>query len=428
MSDSSTRPWYREVTGYQWLVLIIASAGWIFDTFEGQIFNIVRVDLLKDILGGNATDALIKFWGDRMNAMFLLGGTVGGVLFGSLADRLGRRPVMIATILMYSIFSGMNYFATELWHIAALRFLMAMGAGGEWAVAAALVAEVFPQRARAHASGIFHGSSVLGTWLATAAGLAVGTHWRYAFLFGTVPALLTLWVRASVKESDRWEHEAAEKPSGGSGSFRALFGDPRWRNRALLGLMFAMTGLATFWGVTVASQDIVREFLLRIGMDNEDASAKAKFAFGVVVTLGGGIGAATFGAMSARLGRKPTFAMMLIGALLIVPAVCYLPRNYGEMLVLLPLYGFFTFGFHGGYAVYFPELFPTRLRSTGSGMCFNGGRLLAAPVLFWLVPWLKAIPGLDLRVAVILVSLFYALGLLILAFLPETKGRPLPED
>ena len=98
------------------------------------------------------------------------------------------------------------------------------------------------------------------------------------------------------------------------------------------------------------------------------------------------------------------------------------------MLALLPLYGFFTFGFHGGYAVYFPELFPTRLRSTGAGMCFNGGRLLAAPVLFWIVPWLKGIPHLDLRIAVMLVSLFYLLGLVILIFLPETKGRPLPEN
>jgi MFS family permease len=421
-------PWYREVTKYQWLVLVIASAGWMFDTFEGQIFNIVRVDLLSDILRTHANDPLVKFWGDRMNAMFLLGGTLGGVLFGSLADRVGRRPVMIATILFYSIFSGLNYFATELWHIATLRFLMAMGAGGEWAVAAALVAEVFPSRARAHASGIFHGLSVVGTWLATVAGLAVGTHWRLAFLFGTVPALLTLWVRASVRESERWEQQTVEERSANSGSFRALFGDPRWRNRALLGLLFAMTGLATFWGVTVGSQDLVREFLLRIGMDPASASAKAKFAFGFVVTAGGGVGSAVFGAISARIGRKPTFAMMLIGAMLIVPVVCYLPRSYGQMLVLLPLYGFFTFGFHGGYAVYFPELFPTRLRSTGAGMCFNGGRLLAAPVLFWIVPWLKAMPHLDLRVAVLCVCLFYLLGLVILIFLPETKGRPLPED
>ena len=427
-TPTAPAPWYREVTRYQWLVLIIASAGWIFDTFEGQIFNIVRVDLLTEILRTSPDDPLVKMWGDRMNAVFLLGGTTGGVLFGSLADRLGRRPVMITTILVYSLFSGMNYFATELWHIGTLRFLMAMGAGGEWAVAAALVAEIFPARARANASGIFHGTSVLGTWLATAAGLAVGTHWRLAFLFGTVPALLTLWVRASVKESDRWEKEAVEKPDGGSGSFRALFGDARWRGRAVLGILFAMTGLATFWGVTVASQDIVREFLLRIGEAAPAAAAKAKFAFGVVVTAGGGIGAALFGWISQRLGRKPTFAAMLLGAAVIVPAVCYLPQTYGQMLAMLPLYGFFTFGFHGGYAVYFPELFPTRLRSTGAGVCFNGGRLFAAPVLFWLVPWLKGIPGLDLRLAVMMVAGFYLLGLVFLAFLPETQGRPLPED
>lgn len=428
MATAPPGRWYREVSRYQWLVLIIASAGWMFDTFEGQVFNIVRVDLLTDILHTGASDPLVRFWGDRMNAMFLLGGAAGGVLFGSLADRFGRRPIMIVTIMMYSIFSGLNYFATELWHIGTLRFLMAMGAGGEWAVAAALVAEIFPQRARAQASGIFHGSSVIGTWLATVAGLAVGTHWRFAFLFGTVPALLTLWVRASVRESERWQHEAAEKKPAGSGSIRALFGDRRWRNRALLGVLFAMTGLATYWGVTVAAQDIVREFLLRIGMDAANAAAKAKFAFGIVVTAGGGIGAATFGALSARMGRKPTFAMMLSGAMLIVPAVCYLPRSYGQMLALLPLYGFFTFGFHGGYAVYFPELFPTRLRSTGSGICFNGGRFLAAPVLFWIVPWLKAIPHLDLRAAVMLVCLFYLFGLVTLCFLPETKDQPLPED
>src|SRR6185295_10605911 len=122
------------------------------------------------------------------------GGTVGGVLFGTLADRFGRKPTMAVTILCYSIFSGLTYFATSLWHVAALRFLVALGVGGEWAVAASLVAEVFPPRARARAGGIFHATSVAGTWLAALAGLAVGTHWRYAYLMSVVPALLLVWV------------------------------------------------------------------------------------------------------------------------------------------------------------------------------------------------------------------------------------------
>src|SRR5205085_2325852 len=126
----------------------------------------------------------VERWKDRMLAVFLVGGTVGGIAFGSLADRIGRKPTMALTILFYSVFSGLTYFATELWEVAVLRFLVALGVGGEWAVAAALVAEVFPNTARAHASGIFHATSVLGTWLAALAGLAVGAEWRYAYVVG----------------------------------------------------------------------------------------------------------------------------------------------------------------------------------------------------------------------------------------------------
>jgi len=172
-SGTPSAPWWSGVTRYQWLVLAIASAGWVFDTFEGQIFNLTRRQMLEDILGADATPAAISRWGDIFLGIFLAGGTLGGILFGWLGDVWGRRPAMIVTILMYSVFSGLTYFATELWQVGVLRFLVAMGVGGEWAVAAALVAEVFPARARAHAGGIFHSTSVLGTWLAALAGLAV---------------------------------------------------------------------------------------------------------------------------------------------------------------------------------------------------------------------------------------------------------------
>ena len=123
--DQQSGPWYQGITGYEWLVLAIASAGWIFDVYEGQIFNITRGEMLKEILGEQSND-VIKFYGDVFLGIFLLGGTVGGLAAGSLADRYGRKPVIVATILMYSLFSGLTYFATELWHVAALRFLVAM--------------------------------------------------------------------------------------------------------------------------------------------------------------------------------------------------------------------------------------------------------------------------------------------------------------
>src|SRR5438552_15388666 len=172
--------WYQGVTPYQWLILAIASAGWVFDVYEGQIFNITRNQLLTEILGGAGGKSNVSFYGDIFLGIFLLGGTAGGLLFGSMADRWGRKPTMALTILMYSLSSGLTYFAHSLWQVGALRFLVAMGVGGEWAVAASLVAEVFPAKARAHASGIFHSTSVLGTWAATAAGLLVGTNWRLA--------------------------------------------------------------------------------------------------------------------------------------------------------------------------------------------------------------------------------------------------------
>lgn len=419
-------PWYRGVNGYQWLVLAIASAGWIFDTFEGQLFNITRNQLLAEILKVSSGDASIKFYGEVFLGIFLAGGTVGGLLFGSLADRFGRRPTMVATILMYSIFSGLTYFTQSLWQVGVLRFLVAMGVGGEWAVAASLVAEVFPSQARAHASGIFHSTSILGTWMAALAGLAVGAQWRHAYLIGVIPALLVFWVRASVQESASWVQKSTHGESLKLGSFRELLLEPRWGRRAILGMLLAGVGLATFWGVTVAGQDLAKQIMLDSGVAEKLAVERAKFAYGIVETAGGGLGLLTFGPLCVWLGRRRAFALMHVAALIIVPITCYAPTTYGQLLVLLPVFGFLTLSIHAGYAVYFPELFPTHLRATGTGFCFNGGRILAAPML-WFSGWLKSLPGIDLRLAITLLGTLFLAGLIVLIFLPETKGQPLPE-
>jgi MFS family permease len=406
-------------------VLVVASLGWVFDAFEGQLYNITRADMLPELLNVKPGDPIVKIWGERFLGIFLIGGTIGGWLFSSLADKWGRGPVMALTILFYSIFSGITAFATEIWHVGVLRFLVAMGVGGEWAVGAALVAEVFPKHARERAGGIFHATSVAGLWLAAATGLFVGTQWRTAYLIGVVPALLVLWVRISIKEPEAWK-EAKQSKAERMGSFTELLGDPRWRPRAIFGALLAMVGLATFWGVVIAGQDLAADLLKRLG--DPDWASKSKIAFGFIQTAGAGAGMLAFGPLSARWGCKRTFVVMHIAALLLTPVVCWLPSlsgSYALLLVLLPLFAFFAQGIHAGYAVFFPALFPTHLRATGSGFCFNTGRILAAPVLIWLSAWMKS--TFDLRVAITCLGTLFLLGLVFLAFLPETKGEDLPE-
>lgn len=433
--------WYKGITTYQWLVLAIASAGWVFDVYESQIFNITRADMLAEIIDEPDADvkaARIKEAGDQFLAIFLAGGTFGGLLFGSLADRYGRQPIMIVTILMYSLFSGLNYFVTDLWQAGWLRFFVAVGIGGEWAVAAALVSEVFPAKARAQASGIFHASSILGTWLAAIVGILVAEHWRYGYLVGVLPALLIVWVRATVKEPEKWQAVRASSNAARSGSFVDLLGNSRWRTRAILGLLLAAVGLGTFWSVTVAGQGLAYNRLMadakqasdlseeQLGQVEADAKGKSKFAYGIVQATGGGLGLLAFGPICARIGRKTTFVLFQAMALIIVPIVCFVPQTYTQLLILLPLFGFLTLGVHSGYAIYFPELFPTHLRATATSFCFNGGRLAAVPILLYSGS-LKATESVSLESAVAGLSLLFALGVVVVLFLPETKGQALPE-
>ena len=299
---------------------------------------------------------------------------------------------------------------------------------------------MFPKKARAQAAGIFHASSILGTWLAASSGILVGTNWRYAYLLGVLPALLIVWVRASVKEPERWEATRKSEMGAKAGSFSDLLLNPKWNGLAIRGMLLAAVGLGTFWSVTVAGQDLVRELLISqiapsLAEEDPEAYAKqleqiggqSKFAYGIVQATGGGLGLLAFGPLCARFGRKPTFIAYHILGFLIVPVVCFLPQTYAQMLIILPVFGFFTLGMHSGYAIYFPELFPTHIRATGASFCFNGGRLLAVPVLLF-SGWLKGPEGVPLPYAVTGLSLLFLVGILVMLTLPETKQRDLVED
>jgi MFS family permease len=452
VQDANEGPWHRGITGYQWLVLLIASLGWIFDVFEGQIFVASMNEAMPSLLPAGLSKGTIDFYNNLALAAFLLGGAAGGVFFGMLSDRIGRTRTMIVTILVYSGFTCVTALAQTWWQMAILRFLVAMGVGGEWAVASALVAEVFPPKARAWSGAIFHGSSVFGTYLAVAAGAWIvgnpSLGWRWGFLVGAAPALLTLWIRWKLREPEKWREAqiAAEKdPEQQTGALGDLFAG-RWLFRTLLGVSLATVGLATFWGVHIYGKDVLRRQAENRYLADADvpleadaatrAAALAPHARSIkrwemlgmlLVTTGGGAGLLAFGPICERLGRRGAFVVYHVGAV-IAALLLYrvlLDAPPGTLYLALPIFGFLTLGMHAGYAIYFPELFPTRLRGTGAGFCFNFARLLAALVLV-LNGYLRRKNGPFFDAASYL-SLLFLLGVLLMAVAPETKGKELPE-
>jgi MFS family permease len=369
---------------------------------------------------------------------------------------------MIITILFYSLFTCVTAFAQEAWQMVVLRFFVAMGVGGEWAVASAMVAEVMPARSRPIMSSIFHASSVFGTLLAAAAGyFIVGNEdlgWRWGFAIGALPALLTLWVRWKLREPEQWvkaKELAAAGKTEPTGNLAELFQGANLRS-TLVGVSLASIGLVTFWGGHIYGKNALLRHaqaealsaenvaLIAPKTDNEDEEnaykQKKKKAFAThadrikkaemtsmtLNTLGGGLGLLLFGSISNILGRRGAFMLYhLIAFIMMILLFKVLIANNASAMALaitLPIFGFFTLGMHAGYAVYFPELYPTRLRGTGAGFCFNMGRLATAAAFFGF----GATNITDENKALLLAPL-YLLGIIVVMFGRETRGVELTE-
>jgi hypothetical protein len=448
--------WYAGIGRYQWLVLVIASLGWVFDVFEGQVFVASMNEVWKDLLPPDTPEGTRRFFDQLALGAFLAGGALGGVLFGALGDRIGRARTMILTILLYSVFAGLTALARTWWEVVLLRFLVALGVGGEWAVASAMVAEVFPPRARAWSGAIFHGSSVLGTYLAVAAGQWIVSDprlgWRWAFAVGALPALLTLWIRWQLREPQAWIAARSQRGlADRAGRLRELFTGEVGR-RTALGFSLAVVGLATFWGVHIYGREFARRRAERAltsaapprsqaadppaaqtdGGTAGDPSAavirylKRQEMLGMfLTTTGGGLGLLAFGPICEWLGRRRAFVLFHLGGLgLGLLMFQTYPRwSDGLFAGLLVLFGFTTLGMHAGYAIYFPELYPTHLRSLGAGFCFNFARLTTAVMLVVNGSLQRA--GVSFETAGTLLSWLFLLGVVIVWLGPETKGTSL---
>jgi MFS family permease len=381
--DAASRPeptWLWGMTRYQWLVLFAAWLGWDFDVFDGLLVNLVAPVCVPRLLGVAAGDARVGAATGAITAILLVGWATGGILFGLVTDRLGRSRTLLLTMLTYATATAACAFAAGIWMLAVFRFVAALGIGGEWAAGASLVAEVVPERRRVAAGALLYTSSPLGIFLAALVNdlftkriplLAAQPDlaWRVVFLSGLVPAAVALWIRRRVREPETWAREAGKTPR-----LAELFA-PGLRRATLGGLAMCIVTLVAWWG-TNAFLPLVAVFLAGPGATPGVAAGYITYAT-TAFNLGGLAGTlATIPV--ARLGRRALFALYLAGGAASIWITFGLDWEPVTRMRLLFLDGLTVYGVAGTFSFYLPELFPTRLRGTGAGFCYNAGRYLAA--------------------------------------------------
>ena len=436
--------WYKDLTRYHWFVMSVAIMGWMFDTMAQQLFNLARKPAIRDLLGGGASDATISEQAGYATMIFMIGWAIGGIYFGVLGDRLGRAKTMMITILSYTIFTGLSVFSTSVWDFNVYRFLCGLGVGGQFAVGVSMVAEVVPDRARPYALGLVQACSAIGNMIAALTGIVLGQmeaagqitgQWRYLFLAGAVPAPLALVVFMKLKEPAQWLKARAEKKR--MGSFRDLFAEPRWRRNAIVGMLLAFSGVVGLWGIGFFSYDLLRPVLDKAfraqGLTGAALAGKTGTWIGItslLQNLGCFFGVYAFTYLTHYTGRKKAFAVSFVAAMLATAFTFWKLKELSQIFWMIPLMGFAQLSLFGGYAIYLPELFPTRLRSTGTSFCYNVGRLAAAGgplTLGLLTSRVFAGHAEPMRYAGVTMCLVFLVGLAALPFAPETKGQPLPE-
>ncbi len=415
-TSSSRQP---GLSRYQMLVLGVAWLGWTFDSMDATIYNLVLTPALRELLGARGTPDNIGWYGGIILAVFLVGWALGGVLFGILADYIGRARTLVITILIYALFTGLAGFAETWWQLAIYRFLTALGIGGEWAAGATLVAEVWPESLRVKGAGLLQSAWGVGYFLAAGIHALLSQHsWRVMFFVGLAPALVALLARVKVREPERWQ---SARGRGGGLTLAELF-RPEHRRDTLVGSALAFVAVFGLWGATNWTPSLIRELLASRHLEAGELTRYASYAV-MCLNAGSIIGYFAFPMMAERIGRRPAFLLMLLGAAAVVPTAFLVPNSYATALLILPAVGFFTNGIFSGFPVYLPELYPTRIRATGSGFCFNAGRVLAASGPFltgYLVVHLGSFARAASSIAVI-----YLCGIAALWFARETKGQSL---
>ncbi len=409
MSEPQTSSWWREVDARAWRALAAAGAGWTLDAMDVTLYVIA--------LGSIASEfGLTRAESGAVASATLLASAFGGIVSGALADRFGRVRMLMISVMIYSIFTAMTATSQTFAQLLLWRMLVGIGMGGEWSAGAVLVSETWPAKHRGKAIGLMQSGWAIGYILAALLGALILPlwGWRVLFIVGFAPALLIIWIRRRVPEPQVWKKLEAANLSGKDRL--AILLRPPLRGRVFIAtattaaLLFSYWGLFTWVPTYLSSQDT----------GGAGLGIVKSTAWIIPMQIGAFFGYTSFGFLADRFGRKPTFIAFVLGAAAIVPIYGASARSEVTLMILGPLVGFLGHGYFSLFGAMLAELFPSEVRGTAQGFCYNAGRAASA-----LAPW--AIGTLaDLRgfgYALGMTSLLYLVGAGLVTRLPETRGK-----
>ncbi len=426
---------------YQWTVLLAAWLGWGFDVFDGLLFNYVAPNALPTLLGltigSPEAKAATLYWTGLLTSILLLGWAAGGVLFGYVADRIGRTRTLLLTMLIYAFGTAACAFAQNIEMLILFRIIASLGIGGEWAAGASLVAEVVPENKRVEAGALLYTAAPTGLFLATFVNYQIAGEWlraspelswRYVLLCGLIPAAVAFGIRLFVKEPERWQQARGASPPP---RLSELF-SPGIRPLTLSGLLMALIALLTWWScnafLPVIVAGLAQTEAVTQGLDKVATQGLIehwKTVATSVFNLGGLLGTLLTIPAAKHLGRKKMFSLYFFVSAAAIMLTYGLPLPPAARLYLYFVIGLSVFGVFGSFTYYLPELFPTRLRGTGAGFCFNIGRVAAAvgPFLVGIVAARGAGAAESATHFLFWVGFVPLLGLAVMPWIIETRGQ-----
>lgn len=441
-SAPASNRWHTGLTRTHWRVLTASFLGWIFDGYETYALVAVLPAALRSLLSPEQLKTPAIWAGTAIGAT-LLGWGIGGLVGGTLADYVGRKRVMIASVLLYAALSGLTALSQSFVTLIALRFATGMAMGSEWSTGVAMVAETWPNRARAKGAGFLQSGFGWGTllaaviwWLVNRGSPLGDQSWRLMFLIGAVPAVFTLYIRRAMAESESWLKAVRERRWAVTEADRGvvitdrrpftvteIFRDPESRRRVLLMFVLSLTSIVGWYAISTWLPAHVQNLAARDGRPHPDQWAAAA---GILYTAGAVTAYVSAGFVIDVIGRRKFLVVAYAGALVLTPVTYFWVTSAQAILLVAAVNGFFTLGLaYSWLAIYPPELFTPSVRSTAASIVFNGTRLIAwvFPIMAGtLIQRLGGIPWTAMTFGVI-----YVLGLIVPWFLPETKGKPLPE-